>query len=71
MLSFEDEYATALPPRRAASFPDGGRTRSPGILAQAMTSSNPGRDVDADYRKRTGLPAPQQATFAPLLMRGK
>jgi hypothetical protein len=30
-----------------------------------------GRDVDADSRKRSGLPAPQQATFAPLLMRGK
>jgi hypothetical protein len=45
MLSFEEEFATAFRAARA-SFPDGGRTRSPGILAQAMTSSNPDRDVD-------------------------
>jgi len=31
----------------------------------------PVSSVDADFRKRSGLPAPQQATFAPLLMRGK
>jgi hypothetical protein len=36
-----------------------------------VAAERDGRDVDADYRKRTGLPAPQQATFAPLLMRGK
>ncbi len=39
--------------------------------ATSVAAERDGRDVDADYRKRTGLPAPQQATFAPLLMRGK
>ena len=39
--------------------------------ATSVAAERDGRDVDADFRKRTGLPAPQQATFAPLLMRGK
>ena len=39
--------------------------------ATSEAAERDGRDVDADYRKRTGLPAPQQATFAPLLLRGK
>ena len=43
MLSFEEEFATALPPRRPP-LSDGGGVRSPGILAQAMTSSNSERD---------------------------
>ncbi len=39
--------------------------------ATSVAFERDGRDVDADFRKRTGLPALQQATFAPLLMRGK
>ena len=39
--------------------------------ATSVAAERDGRDVDADFRKRTGLPAPQQATFVPLLLRGK
>jgi hypothetical protein len=34
-------------------------------------SERDGRDVDGDSRQRAGLPLPQQATFDPLLARGK
>jgi hypothetical protein len=39
--------------------------------ATSAAAGTDGRDVDADFRKRSGLPMPQQATFAPLLLRGK
>ena len=39
--------------------------------ASSVPSERDGRDVDADFRQRTGLPLPQQATFGPLLARGK
>ena len=39
--------------------------------ATNAASERDGRDVEADSRQRTGLPMPQQASFSPLLMRGK
>src|SRR6185295_5160425 len=70
MLSFEDEFATALPSRRVP-LSDGGRDRSPGILAQAIgspsrstersTEPSPMRSADAD---RDAEP-PREATDMP------
>jgi hypothetical protein len=42
MLSFEDEFATALPPPpgRPPALPEASRVRFPGILAQAMKAPN-------------------------------
>ena len=39
--------------------------------AASAASERDGRDVDADFRQRTGSPSPQQASFAPLLFRDK
>ena len=39
--------------------------------AATTASERDSRDVDADLRQRTGSPLPQQASFAPLLFRGK
>jgi len=39
--------------------------------APKAASERDGRDVDADFRQRTGLPSPQQAYLALLPMRGK
>jgi len=39
--------------------------------ASAEPTERDGRVVDLDLRQRTGLPLPQQATFGPLLARGK
>ena len=39
--------------------------------ATHAASERDGRDVDAEFRQRTGSPSPQQASFAPLLLRGK
>ena len=39
--------------------------------AASAPSERDGRDVGADSRQRTGWPLPQQASFAPLLARGK
>ena len=39
--------------------------------AASAPSERDGRDVDADFRQRTGAPLPQQASLAPLLARSK
>ena len=39
--------------------------------ATNAVSERDGRDVEAASRQRTGLPLRQQASFSPLLMRGK
>ena len=39
--------------------------------ATSAAAGSDTRDVDADFRKRTGMPTPQQAAFAPLLTRSK
>jgi hypothetical protein len=39
--------------------------------ATNAASERDGRDVDGEFRQRTGSPMPQQASFAPLLFRGK
>ena len=39
--------------------------------AASAASERDGRDVDADSRQRAGFASPQQASFAPLLPRGK
>lgn len=39
--------------------------------AANVASERDGRDVDGEFRQRTGSPMPQQASFAPLLFRGK
>ena len=39
--------------------------------AANAASERDSREVDGEFRQRTGSPSPQQASFAPLLMRGK
>jgi len=39
--------------------------------ATNAASERDGRDVDADFRQRTGLPSPRQAYFALLPPQGK
>ena len=63
MLSFEDEFATALPRRRPPTLPEAGRARSPGILAHAMTTAhpNPVRGPDGAAEKTAGFGWPSGA----------
>ena len=39
--------------------------------ATNAASERDGRDVDGEFRQRTGSPSPQQASFAPLLLKSK
>jgi len=39
--------------------------------ANSVPLERDGRDVEADYRHRTGMPVPQQAYLVPLPGRGK
>ena len=39
--------------------------------ATTAASERDGREVDGEFRQRTGSPSPQQASFTPLLLRSK